>query len=110
MMPYVVLTQMTGVHSEQALNLALRLPFMVGWLFLLGAVARLLASTTIRAETGNVKFPWVLLLLNPVGLLMTLWQPEALLVGLVILAFALLFEGRPRAAGLVFGLSVTGKY
>ena len=26
---------------------------------------------------------------------MTLWQPEALLVGLVILAFALLFEGRP---------------
>jgi len=107
MLPYAMLVPLLGAHSEVALNLAIRLPFVLGWLFLIASAARLMRSVD-RNPASN--FPWLLLLLNPLGLVITLWQPEALLAGLVALSLALLFEGRPMAAGMLLAVAFAGKY
>jgi hypothetical protein len=107
MLPYVLMVNVIGAHSELALNLAIRLPFLLGWLFLIATVARL--SRCVEPHPSS-KFPWLLLFLNPLGLMVTLWQPEALLVGLVVLSLALLFEGRPVLAGVILGIAFSGKY
>ena len=107
MLPYVLLSHWTGLYSELALNLAIRLPFLVGWLFFVSCASRL--TSVLGHETAN-RLPWLLLILNPLALFMTLWQPEAFLVGLVLLSFATLFEGRPAVAGIVLGIAFAGKY
>jgi hypothetical protein len=107
MLPYIILAQYFGAHSELALNLAIRLPFLLGLLFLLASVSRLTRSVRHKSTP---KFPWFLLILNPLVLVTTLWQPEAFLVALVLLSLALLFEGRMIASGIVLGVAFSGKY
>jgi hypothetical protein len=115
---YVLIGDLVGAHSELALNLAIRLPFLLGWLLLIACVSRLTRSLQLKDPRGLIRsrrlttnhFPWLLIILNPLILFITLWQPESLLVSLVLLAFALLFEGRPIAAGIVLGIAFSGKY
>jgi FkbM family methyltransferase len=106
-LPYILLADLVGARSELALNLAIRLPFLLGWLFLIASVAR-----TIRTHRSDLapRFPWLLLLLNPLALVVTLWQPEALLVGIVVLSLAFLIDRRMIGAGILLGIAFSGKY
>jgi hypothetical protein len=109
-LPYLMLTSALGQDSEFALNLAIRLPLVIGWLLLLATSARLL-QTAGSMRGDNLSRVWRnVILLNPVILVMTLWQPEALLAGLVALAVLLLVAKRPVLSGVFFGLAVAGKY
>ena len=109
-LPYILISHFLGVHSEFGLNLALRLPFLVGWVFLLAATSRLVVAVKPAISPASAKLVWLTILLNPTLLLMTLWQPEGLLVGLVVLSLALLLEEQPLLSGVVFGLAFAGKY
>jgi hypothetical protein len=106
-LPYVLLANAIGRHSEMALNLAIRIPFIVGWLLLIASAFRLKSS--LRQRSASM-FPWSILVLNPLILMITLWQPEAMLAALVLLAFVMLFEGRAITAGVVLGIAFSGKY
>lgn len=109
-LPYILISHLLGVHSEFGLNLALRLPFLVGLPFLLAATGRLIVAVKPAISPASAKVAWFAILLNPTVLLLTLWQPEALLVGLVVLSLALLLEGRPVLGGAVYGIAFAGKY
>jgi hypothetical protein len=117
-LPYLLLAGLLGGHSELALNLAIRLPFLLGWLLLVACTARLTRSLQLKDARGSIRsrrlstyrLPWLLLILNPLILVIALWQPEALLVALVLLSFALLFEGRVVLAGVFLGVAFAGKY
>lgn len=109
-LPYVLLAAIFGGHSELALNLAIRLPFIAGWLLLLAAFVLARRALNPEMEAATRKSVWVALLLNPIVLLMTVWQPEALLISLVLLSTVMIFENRPVAAGLLFGAAFAGKY
>jgi hypothetical protein len=110
MLPYVLLSAIFGAHSELALNLAIRLPFIAGWLLLMAAFVLALRALNPEMETATRRSLWMALLLNPIVLLMTLWQPEALLVSLVLLSTVMIFQNRPVASGLLFGAALAGKY
>jgi hypothetical protein len=110
MLPYVLLAAIFGAHSELALNLAIRLPFIAGWLLLMAAFVLALRALNPEMETATRRSLWMALLLNPIVLLMTLWQPEALLVSLVLLSTVMIFQNRPVASGLLFGAALAGKY
>lgn len=108
MLPYLLLTKLSGVSSEFALNLALRVPMIVGSLFMVGATARL--ARVVKIDERAKKIAFYGLLLNPLVIEWTLWHPEALVAGVLVFSAALAFENRPVAGGLMFGLAVATKY
>lgn len=107
MLPYVLVSGLIGKHSELALNLAIRLPFIVGWLLLIASTYRL--ARLLRPSVPPTTL-LSLLILNPVVLVVTLWQPEALLSALVVLSITFLFEHRPVVAGVILGIAFSGKF
>ena len=108
MLPYLLLSDAFGITSEFALNAALRIPMLVGTLFMVAAAARLARAVGIGdAHTRRLVF---ILLLNPVVLLWAVWHPEAMIVGLVTLGVAYVFENRFALGGAVFGTAVASKY
>jgi hypothetical protein len=108
MLPYLLLTKLTGVSSEFALNLALRVPMIVGSLFMFGATARLAKVVGIDDRAKKIAFYG--LVLNPLVVEWTLWHPEALVAGVLVFSTALVLEERPIAGGVMFGLAVATKY
>ena len=108
MLPYLVVADLLGTSSEFGLNLAMRLPMLVGTLFLVAAAARLVGILRVRPTATK----WIFygLVLNPVVVLWSLWHPESLVVGLLVLSVALMMEYRYILAGLTYGVSVTSKY
>jgi hypothetical protein len=109
-LPYLLLSNAVGLQSEFALNLAIRLPFIVGWIVLLGATSKLVRLVATTADKNEASSYRLLFVLNPLLAFITLWQPEALLVGLVVASIAFLLEGRPMLGGALLGVAVAGKY
>lgn len=108
MLPYLLLSDALGMTSEFALNAAMRIPMLVGTLFMLAAATRLARAAGLSdARTRTLVF---VLLLNPIVLVWVVWHPEAIIVGLVALAVAFVFENRVALGGVLFGTAVASKY
>jgi Concanavalin A-like lectin/glucanases superfamily/Glycosyltransferase family 87 len=108
MLPYLIVSKVMGMSSEFALNLAMRIPLIVGSVFMIGATARLVSCLGLDRRAKRIAFYG--LVLNPVIIEMTLWTPEALIVGLLVVGVVLVFEKRPISAGAMYGLAVAAKY
>ncbi|MDP9223195.1 MAG: LamG domain-containing protein, partial [Actinomycetota bacterium] len=67
MLPYILLGHLLGASSEFALNFALRVPIIVGSLFMIGATARLI--TCMQLDASRRRFVFYGLVLNPVAIL-----------------------------------------
>jgi hypothetical protein len=108
MLPYLIVSKLMGMSSEFALNLAMRIPLIVGSVFMIGATARLVTCVGLDRRAKKIAFYG--LVLNPVIIEMALWTPEALIVGVLVVGVVLVFEDRPISAGVMFGLAVAAKY
>lgn len=108
MLPYILLTNLMDRQSEFALNFAYRIPFLVGWLFMMATSARLLRLMDLPRRRQRTA--WMLVAMSPNVFIWNLWQPEALIVACCVLSVCFLMSARPVLAGLLYGVAVCGKY